>query len=75
MLYFVRPEDDLELRPIVSGVLQRLGYDKVTDGSAIGVTAGEWVKARVRKGVGKGKPRKEVAEEEIIDGIKAKFYD
>lgn len=75
VLYFVRPENDLELRPIVSGVLQRLGYDKVTNGSAVGVTAGEWVKARVRKGVSKGVSRSEVAEEEIVGGIKAKFYD
>lgn len=75
VLYFVRPEDALELRPIVSGVLQRLGYDRVTDRSAVGVTAGEWVKARVRKGVVKEKVRSETSEEEIVGGIKAKYYD
>ncbi|KAG6357479.1 hypothetical protein INS49_013356 [Diaporthe citri] len=47
VLYFVRPEDDLELRPVRSPVLERLGYDKVQE-DVVGITAGEWVKARVR---------------------------
>ncbi|KAI6084408.1 Clavaminate synthase-like protein [Hypoxylon rubiginosum] len=76
VLYFVRPEDSLELRPIVSSVLERLGYDKTTDGSAVGITAGEWVKARVARGVSKdNKPRSDVAEQEIIRGKAAKYYD
>lgn len=75
VLYFVRPEDSLELRPVVSSVLERLGYDKTTDGSAVGITAGEWVKAMVRSGVSKNKPRSEVAEQEIIGGKAAKYYD
>lgn len=74
VLYFVRPEDSVELRPVASEVLKRLGFDQVTDGSAVGITAGEWVKARVAKGVGKG-PRGEVEEEPIIGGKKAKYYD
>ncbi|KAI4861004.1 Clavaminate synthase-like protein [Hypoxylon rubiginosum] len=75
VLYFVRPEDSLELRPVASGVLERLGYDKTTDGSAVGITAGEWVKARVARGVAKDKPRGDVAEQEIIRGKAAKYYD
>ncbi|ETS75196.1 hypothetical protein PFICI_13680 [Pestalotiopsis fici W106-1] len=75
VLYFVRPEDTLELRPVVSDVLQRRGYDKSTDGAAVGITAGEWVKARVAKGVAKEKPRSEVAEQNIIGGKSAKYYD
>ncbi|KAI0152142.1 Clavaminate synthase-like protein [Hypoxylon sp. NC0597] len=75
VLYFVRPEDSLELRPVVSDVLARLGYDKTTDGSAVGITAGEWVKARVARGVAKDKPRSDVSEQEIIGGKAAKYYD
>lgn len=75
VLYFVRPEDDLELRPVVSSVLERLGYNEVTDGSAVGITAGEWVKARVAKGVAKSKARSELKEEEILGGKKTKYYD
>ncbi|KAI0126840.1 hypothetical protein BJ170DRAFT_707976 [Xylariales sp. AK1849] len=75
VLYFVRPEDSLELRPIVSDVLERLGYDKSTDGAAVGITAGEWVKARVAKGVAKEKARSELAEQHIIGGKSAKYYD
>ncbi|KAF2996567.1 hypothetical protein E8E14_001645 [Neopestalotiopsis sp. 37M] len=75
VLYFVRPEDTLELRPVVSDVLRRRGYDRSTDGAAVGVTAGEWVKARVAKGVAKEKPRSEVGEQDIIGGKSAKYYD
>ncbi|KAI0197598.1 Clavaminate synthase-like protein [Astrocystis sublimbata] len=75
VLYFVRPEDSLELKPVVSSVLERLGYNKVTDSGAVGITAGEWVKARVAKGVAKSKVRSEQAEEEIIKGKSAKYYD
>lgn len=75
VLYFVRPEDDLELRPVRSPVLERLGYDKVQQ-DVVGITAGEWVKARVRAGVNKSaKARSETNEQEIIGGRKAKFYD
>ncbi|CAG8159763.1 unnamed protein product [Penicillium salamii] len=75
VLYFVRPEDDLELRPIASDVLHRLGYDQTTDNSAVGITAGEWVKARVAKGVDKGLARSEIGDQPIIGGVIAKYYD
>ncbi|KAJ5950056.1 hypothetical protein N7454_001640 [Penicillium verhagenii] len=75
VLYFVRPEDSLELRPVVSEVLHRLGYDQTTDNSAIGITAGEWVKARVAKGVDKGLARSEIGDQPIIGGVVAKYYD
>ena len=75
VLYFVRPEDNLELRPVVSEVLRRLGYDQAADQSAVGITAGEWVKARVAKGVDKGEVRSEVGEQPIIGGVVAKYYD
>lgn len=75
VLYFVRPEDSVELKPIKSAVLDKLGYTKTTDGSAVGITAGEWVKARVAKGVAKGRVRSELNEETIIGGKQAKYYD
>ncbi|RFU81275.1 oxoglutarate iron-dependent dioxygenase [Trichoderma arundinaceum] len=76
VLYFVRPEDKTELKPVVSTVLERLGYNKTTDASAIGITAGEWVKARVAKGVSKdSKPRNEVGEQVIVGGLTAQYYD
>ncbi|KAL7931494.1 hypothetical protein V8C35DRAFT_329512 [Trichoderma chlorosporum] len=76
VLYFVRPEDNTELRPVASTVLERLGYDKITDSSAVGITAGEWVKARVARGVAKDdKPRSEVGEQTIVGGLTAKYYD
>ncbi|KAM3477232.1 hypothetical protein MY5147_002834 [Beauveria neobassiana] len=74
VLYFVRPEDNVELKPVASKVLEQLGFDQVTDKSAVGITAGEWVKARVAKGVAKG-PHGEVEEVPIIGGKKAKYYD
>jgi len=69
VLYFVRPEDEFELRPVESPAMKRLGYTKAGEGE--GMTAGEWVRARVRTNVGKGKQM----EEEIVNGVKAKYYD
>lgn len=74
VLYFVRPEDDMELKPVESAVLRKLGLEP-EKGAANGFTAGEWVKARVANGVGKGKVRSEQKEEEILPGVKAKYYD
>ncbi|KAF1960385.1 Clavaminate synthase-like protein [Byssothecium circinans] len=76
VLYFVRPEDNVVLNPIKSAVLEKLGYTKVKDEDAVGVTAGEWVKARVAKGAARGKaPRSNVNEETIIGGKSVKYYD
>ncbi|KAJ4354048.1 uncharacterized protein N0V89_005781 [Didymosphaeria variabile] len=75
VLYFVRPEDSIVLNPIQSPVLEKLGYTKSKDESAVGVTAGEWVKARVAKGVAKGRVRSELNEETIVGGKSAKYYD
>ncbi|KAK7417240.1 hypothetical protein QQX98_004674 [Neonectria punicea] len=77
VLYFVRPENDLELKPVQSSVLERLGYQPDEDTQlAAGITAGEWVKARVRSGVNKGeKSRSEISELEVIKGLKVKYYD
>ncbi|KAL1655371.1 hypothetical protein SLS61_001834 [Didymella pomorum] len=65
VLYFVRPEDDVRLNPVKSNVLDKLGYTQTSDESVVGITAGEWVKARVKKGVAKGQVRSEQKEENI----------
>ncbi|KAK8043164.1 hypothetical protein PG994_013647 [Apiospora phragmitis] len=76
VLYFVRPEDSLELKPVVSRVLERLGYDESTDGGAVGITAGEWVKARVASGVSRGNRRGVMCLSSILwEGKSAKYYD
>ncbi|KAJ5162109.1 hypothetical protein N7492_007501 [Penicillium capsulatum] len=71
VLYFVRPEDNLELRPVGSEVLRRLGYDQTSNNSALGITAGDWVRARVAKGVARSK----IGDQPIIGGVVAKYYD
>ena len=73
VLYFLRPEDSLELKPVQSDVLERLGYTRSTDASAVGVTAGEWVKARVARNVNKQQTGD--VDQEIVKGVKAKYYD
>jgi isopenicillin N synthase-like dioxygenase len=75
VLYFVRPEDSVVLNPVQSPVLEKLGYTQTKDESAVGITAGEWVKARVAKGVAKGRVRSELNEETIVGGRSAKYYD
>ena len=73
VLYFVRPEDSMELKPVESAVLRKLGLEP-EQGAANGFTAGEWVKARVAKGYS-GKVRSEMKDEEILPGVKARYYD
>lgn len=77
VLYFVRPEDDLVLKPVDSPVIKRLGYELDEESKAIeGITAGEWVKARVKAGVDRSKQaRSEVSEQEILKGVKVKYFD
>lgn len=77
VLYFVRPEDDLELRPVEgSPVLEKLGYKPGEEAEYVtGITAGEWVKARVKAGVNKSSVRNEISEQVILKGIKTKYYD
>lgn len=72
VLYFVRPEDSLPLVPIESPVLERLGL-KAPETENV-VTAGEWVKARVARGVS-GKNGSRDGEQEVLKGYKAKYYD
>ncbi len=76
VLYFVRPEDNVELRPIKSAVLERLGFKADEDDSAEGITAGEWVKARVAAGTKRYNALANGQDtQEIIKGKSAKYYD
>jgi isopenicillin N synthase-like dioxygenase len=76
VLYFVRPEDKLILKPVPSPLLDRLGLKSEVDENAPSITAGEWVKARVAKNVNKvGDSKTMGGEQEIIKGVKAKYYD
>lgn len=74
VLYFVRSRNDLKLEPVNSPVMSRLGYNKSVDESAIGITAGDWVKARVKSNVQKYPDGKD-ASQEVLNGVKAKYYD
>lgn len=76
VLYFVRPEDDLVLKPIPSPLLERLGLLNDDSNAGPELTAGEWVRARVQKNVDKlGSSQHVGDEQEIIKGIKAPYYD
>ncbi|KAK3067859.1 hypothetical protein LTR53_015004, partial [Teratosphaeriaceae sp. CCFEE 6253] len=73
LLYFVRPAHDLELKPLDSPLLERLGL-KAEHDAARNIKAGDWVKARV-----KGNLDKAVAgghkEKAVLGGVKVKYYD
>ena len=80
LLYFVRPTDDVELLPVKSPLLDRLGIKpepvQTKDGKPL--LAGEWVKARVAHNF---KSRSTDAmrlksndETEILNGVKTKYY-
>jgi isopenicillin N synthase-like dioxygenase len=76
VLYFARPEDSLKLHPVDSPLLKRLGYESGEDAEYLtGITAGEWVKARVKAGVNRTSVRDEISEQVIIKGVSAKYYD
>ncbi|KAI6784582.1 uncharacterized protein J7T54_006627 [Emericellopsis cladophorae] len=77
VLCFVRPEDSLELKPVDSPVLWRLGYNPDENSQlAEGITTGEWVHACVKAGVNRfEKARGEVSEQEILNGVKTTCFD
>lgn len=78
VLYFVRPRNDLRLTPVPSPAMERLGYDKLVDEKAVGLTAGAWVKARVKNNVEKYPDHKDKgkdADTEILGGVKATYYE
>ncbi|GME45916.1 Flavonol synthase protein [Neofusicoccum parvum] len=76
LIYFARPEADVVLRPVRSGLLERLGLQ---GGEAGGfeeeVTAEEWARARIAKDHRFRVGLVDRPEKEIIAGVSQKFYD
>ena len=74
----MRSKGDLKLELVRNALLEKLGYDKMYRPGAVGLTAGEWVKARVKVNIAKypdAKNGKVGNKQEISGGVKAKYYD
>ena len=71
LMYFVRPEDQMELKSVKSPVLEKSGLQG-QPGLDAGFTAAEWVKARVLSG--RGKVQSERKQEEVLPGMQIKYY-
>lgn len=73
LLYFVRPAQDLELRTLDSPLLRRLGLlDKGRD-EAAGITAGDWVKARLKEDLQKAVEGGHT-DVPVLGGLKTTYY-
>lgn len=70
VMYFVRPGDHLDLRPVNSPLLRREGFYKEGE-QQNEVTAGDWVRARVRKNWDKPGDRKENIS---VGGVQARLF-
>ncbi|THY49469.1 putative 1-aminocyclopropane-1-carboxylate oxidase [Aureobasidium pullulans] len=75
LIYFARPEADVEIAPVKSPLLQRLGLQSSTEDVPRGVTAEGWARARIAKGHRFRTDLDERREGEIIAGVHQKFYD
>ncbi|THV74728.1 putative 1-aminocyclopropane-1-carboxylate oxidase [Aureobasidium pullulans] len=75
LIYFARPEADVELAPVESPLLQRLGLKSSTEDVPRGVTAEGWARARIAKDHRFRTGLDERREGEIIAGVHQKFYD
>lgn len=73
LLYFLRPAYDLKLKALESPLLKRLGYES-EDHAADAITAGDWVRARV-KGNQDKVPEGGNQNKPVLGGLKAKYYD
>ncbi|KAJ1705349.1 gibberellin 20-oxidase [Aspergillus flavus] len=71
VLYFVRPGDGLDLKTVDSPLLRRLGLKK-DEGDEAQVSAGEWVRARVRRNW--DKPPKANDENIELGGVKTTIF-
>lgn len=71
LMYFVRPEDEMELKSVDSPVLEKSGLE-AQPGLDAGFTAAEWVKSRVLGG--RGKVQSEQKQEEVLPGMQVKYY-
>lgn len=73
VLFFLRPEAGLDLKPIESPLLKRLGVNE-KDESTDGIKAGEWVRARVQ-GNWDAPPVEGQKEKVVLGNAKAKIYE
>ncbi|KAK4506479.1 hypothetical protein PRZ48_000211 [Zasmidium cellare] len=71
LMYFVRPEDEMELKSVESPIIEKSGL-QAQPGLDAGFTAAEWVKARVLSG--RGKVQSEQKQEEVLPGMQIKYY-
>lgn len=75
VLFFLRPEDSLNLKTLDSATLRREGYyDKGAEQDTEGITAGDWVRARVRKNWEKAQ-KERPKESAVLGKAKVKTYD
>ena len=74
LLYFLRPAYDLDLKIVESPLLERLGLRKSV-GEAEGIKAGDWVRARVKGNLLKPEERNRKGGREVMNGVKAIYYD
>lgn len=73
VLFFVRPEDSLNLKTLDSPTLKREGYLDAAEQDTEGITAGDWVRARVRKNWEKAELREK--NQPVVGNAKVKAYD
>lgn len=74
LLYFLRPAHELNLRPVDSPLLERLGLKSAGDEAAADIKAGDWVKARVKGNLDRAS-KDGKREKEVLGGVKVKYYD
>lgn len=73
LLYFLRPAYDLKLKALDSPLLKRLGYES-EDHAADAITAGDWVRARVKSNQDRV-PQGGYKDKAVLGGLRAKYYD
>ncbi|VUC32954.1 unnamed protein product [Clonostachys rosea] len=75
LIYFARPEADINLAPVSSPLLQRLGLQDAGTQFSHPVTAQEWAEARIAKDHRFRVGLVNQPEREIIAGVDQKFFD
>jgi isopenicillin N synthase-like dioxygenase len=75
VLFFLRPEAGLDLKPVSSPLLKRLGLQNSDEEEAVeGIKAGDWVRARVQ-GNWNAPPEEGQKEKVVLGKAKTKIYD
>ncbi|KAM0544380.1 hypothetical protein ACHAPJ_011839 [Fusarium lateritium] len=75
LIYFARPEADINLEPVSSPLLQRLGLQDIKQQFSRPVTAQQWAEARIAKDHRFRVGLVDKPEKEIIAGVDQKFFD